>query len=204
MKKTMILLLLSAMICGTAHAQNGLSAALKQVKASGSYDTLYYYGADFSRVRINDAPKISKNEVYREAYPPAWIAYVEKELTPDDYVKRMLGYKNFMYRQRDIFDRSVAVSPQFITGADNKIPADTLKAMVAKYDLTAKKGLGLVLIAELFSKPQETAYTWVVFFDIKSRAILSQTRVNGKCSHMGYTAHWASGVVMGFQDFANR
>ena len=169
---------------------------------AGKFDTLIYYGVDFSKVRINDAPKIPRNAVYCQAYPSAWIAWVEKEMPPDVYVRRMLGYKNFIYQQRDIFKVSIAVSPRFITGYDNTIPPDTLNAIVAKYHLQAKSGLGLELIPELFSKPRETAYTWVVFFDVNSRKVLFKAKTYGKCSHMGYTAHWASGVVDGFEHFA--
>jgi len=203
MKKIILLISLALMSWGASYAQNDLSAALKQVSASGKFDTLIYYGVDFSRVRINDAPKISKNAVYSQAYPPSWIAYVEKEMPPDVYVRNMLQFRNFIYKQQDIFHASVAVSPKFITGYDNSIPPDTLTAMIAKYSLQAKSGLGLVLIPELFSKPQETAYTWVVFFDVKSRKILYKAKTTGKCAHMGYTAHWASGVVDGFENFAN-
>ena len=203
MKKLISLILLAMITSGMVYAQGSLADALKEIKSKGTYDTLVYYGVDFSRVRINDAPKISKNEVYSKTYPPAWIQYVEKELSPELYVRNVLGYKNFLYRQGDIFEKSVAVNPRLITGSDNAIPADTLKAMVEKYKVHAKSGLGLVLIPETFSKPQETAYTWVVFFDIKSRMILYKAKTFGKCSHMGYTAHWTSGVVEGFRQFAS-
>jgi len=63
--------------------------------------------------------------------------------------------------------------------------------------------LGLVLLPETFSKPMETATTWVIFFDIRTRHVLYKTKIYGKCSHMGYTAHWASGVVRGFKFFAS-
>jgi len=203
MKKILFTLLLAVVASCVIFAQGSPDAAQKEIKAKGSYDTLTYYGVDFSRVRINDSPKINKNAVYSQKYPSAWIAYVEKELPPDIYVGRILGYNDFIYQQRDIYEKSIAVSPRFIIGCDNTIPPDTLSAMVAGYSLQAKSGLGMVLIPELFSKPQETAHTWIVFFDIKSRKILYKTKTYGKCAHMGYTAHWASGVVDGFQQFVN-
>lgn len=202
MKKIIFLFLLTILIFGVTHAQNNLASALKQVNAAGQFDTLFYYGVDFSHVRINDAPKISKNATYSQKYPSAWIAYVEKEMPPDVYVRSMLGYKDFIYQQRDIFEVSIAANPRLITGVDHTIPPDTLNAIVAKYKLHAKSGLGLVLIPELFSKPKETAYTWVVFFNIQSRKVLYKAKTYGTCSHMGYTAHWASGVVAGFEHFA--
>jgi hypothetical protein len=202
MKKVISALLFVLVTSSAVFAQGSLQSALKEIKAKGSYDTLIYYGVDFSRVRINDSPKISKNAVYSQTYPPAWIAYVEKEMPPDAYVRTVTGFGNFLYQPRDIYEKSMAVSPGFITGYDNSIPPDTLAAMVTGYRLYAKSGLGLVLIPELFSKPKEVACTWVVFFDVRSRKILSQAKTYGKCTHMGYTAHWASGVVDGFQQYA--
>jgi hypothetical protein len=95
------------------------------------------------------------------------------------------------------------VDPRFITGYDNNIPTDTIEAIIKEYVLQSKSGIGLVLLPETFSKPRETATTWVIFFDIRSRHILYKTKVYGKCEHMGYTAHWASGVIEGFKFFAN-
>ena len=88
-------------------------------------------------------------------------------------------------------------------GSDNNIPTDTIDAVIAHYILQSKSGLGLVLIPETFSKPRETAVIWLVFFDLKSRHVLNKTKINGECSHMGYTAHWSTGVVEGFKSFAN-
>ena len=203
MKRTFLLCILVHIAFMSMQAQGTLKAALTQIKAQGTYDTLIYYGVDFSHVLINDAPKMSRSVEYSQVYPPAWIAFVEKELPPDGFVQHSLRFPIFFYRQQEIFEKSIAVNPHFLTGHDNNIPPDTIQAMISHYDLQATSGLGLVLIPETFSKPRETATTWVVFFDVGSRRILYKTKTYGKCSHMGYTAHWASGVVEGFKYFAN-
>ena len=203
MKRTFVLCVLVNLAFISIQAQGALKAALTQIKAQGTYNTLIYYGVDFSHVLINDAPKMSRSVKYSQVYPSAWIAYVEKELPPDDFVKRSLGFPTFEYQQREIFENSIAVNPHFITGYDNNIPPDTLTSMISNYNLESISGLGLVLIPETFSKPRETATTWVVFFDLGSRKILYKTKIYGQCSHMGYTAHWASGVIDGFKYFAN-
>ncbi len=53
-------------------------------------DTLYYYGADFSHVRVSDGPKTSRSLEYSKVYPSAWIAYLEKEMVNNGYVQRVL------------------------------------------------------------------------------------------------------------------
>jgi len=203
MKRTFLLCVITSLAFINIQAQGTLKDALTQIKAQGSYDTLIYYGVDFSHVRVNDAPKISRSVEYSQVYPAAWIAYVEKELPPDGFVRRFLQFPIFIYRQQEIFEKSIRVSTHLIIGYDNSIFPDTLESIVSHYSLEAKSGLGLVLIPETFSKPRETATTWVVFFDIGSRRIIYKTKIYGKCSHMGYTAHWASGVVEGFKYFAN-
>lgn len=91
--------------------------------------------------------------------------------------------------------------PDFIIGQTYSFPLDTIKNAVSKYGLNQKSGIGLVLIPEDFNKPEERSVTWIVFFDIRSRDILWATKVSGHCKHMGYTAHWGSGIVDGFKGF---
>ncbi len=203
MKRTFIFCVLVNIAFISIQAQGTLKAALTQIKTQKTYNTLIYCGVDFSHVLVNDASKMSRNVEYSQVYPPAWIAYVEKELSPEGYVKHALRFTKFLYRQQEIFEKSIAVNPHFITDHDNNIPPDTLHTMIVKYNLQSTSGLGLVLIPETFSKPRETATTWVVFFDVDSRQILYKTKIYGKCSHMGYTAHWASGVVEGFKHFVS-
>jgi len=75
---------------------------------------------------------------------------------------------------------------------------------VRSYPLTEKSGTGLVLIPENFSKPEEASTTWVVFFDLETREVLWAVRTTGKCGHLGYTAHWASGIIDGFKRFIRK
>ena len=203
MKKTLSLLILISFAFLKINAQGTLKAALMNIKSQATYTTLVYFGVDLSRVRVNDAPKISRSIEYSQVYPPSWISYIEEKLSPDGFVRYVLGFPTFTYAQQEIYDKSIRVDPRLIIGYDNNIPTDTIDAVVSNYILQSKAGLGLVLIPETFSKPRETAITWVVFFDIQSRHVMYKTKIFGKCDHMGYTAHWASGVVEGFKYFAN-
>lgn len=193
---------LSLSIFYPAKAQEKMGApSTENKKVVFDASTIYYYGVDFSHVRINDAPKVIKNSAYYPVYPPAWIAYVEKEMPPMDYVRKALKKKNLVYKQDEIQAISVNVNPEFIIAQPWSFPVDTVQNAIRKYPITQQDGTGLVLVAECFSKPLEKATTWVVFFDLKSRDILWATKVSGDCGHMGYTAHWASGVIDGFRDF---
>jgi len=164
-------------------------------------ETIFYYGVDFSHVRVSDGPKVSRSLEYSKVYPSAWIAYLEKEMVHNGYIQGVLRKKGFYYKQDEIYAVSIKVVPNFIIGQRYSFTFDTIKNAIKEYDLHQKSGVGLVLIPEVFNKPEENAKTWIVFFDIQSREILWSTKVTGNCKHMGYTAHWGSGVIDGFKDF---
>jgi len=164
-------------------------------------EVLFYFGVDFSHLRITDGPKISRSYEYSKVYPSSWIACLEKELITNGYLKKALKKDVVHFNQDDIYDRSLKVLPDFIIGETYSFPFDTIESAVKNYKLNQKSGIGLVLIPENFSKPQELARTWIVFFDIDNRDILYAKKVLGTCTHMGYTHHWCSGVIDGFESF---
>jgi len=164
-------------------------------------DSIWYYGVDLSHVRVTDGGKIPRSQKYAAVYPSAWIAYVEKELPPYNYIKTALNKRVFYYVQDEVQNNTQRVSPQFIIGVNYSFPTDTVINAVKSYKLSRKSGVGLVIIAENFNKNYESSTSWVTFFDIRTREILWTVKVTGPCSHMGYTAHWASGIVEGFKNF---
>jgi hypothetical protein len=167
-------------------------------------EPLFFYGVDFSHVRISDEPKVSKSSEYSKVYPSAWISYLEKEIIRKGYVQRALRKRTFYYKQNEIISVSINVVSDFIIAEPYSFSLDTVKNAIKQYDLHQTSGIGLVLITENFNKQQERAYMWVVFFDIQKREVLWATEVSGFCKHMGYTAHWASGIIDGFKYFIRK
>ncbi len=164
-------------------------------------DSIWYYGVDLSHVRVTDGDKMSRSQKYAAVYPSAWIAFVEKELPPYNFIQPALHKKAFFYLHDEVQNNTQRVSPYFIIGVNYSFPLDTVSKAVKSYQLSRKSGIGLVIIAENFNKNYESSSSWVTFFDIRTREILWTMKVTGKCSHMGYTAHWGSGVVEGFKNF---
>ena len=185
---------------GNAQTETKLTYQSERVKKC---DTLYYYGIDVSHVRVTDATKVSRSEKYSLAYPSAWVAYVEKEMPPYGYVQPALKKAHFFYIQDEVQYSNAKVSPNFIIAANYSFPLDTVAKAVKSYKLTQSTGVGLVIIPENFNKNFEAATSWITFFDIKTREVLWAVKTTGKCSHMGYTAHWGSGIVEGFWNFIN-
>jgi hypothetical protein len=167
-------------------------------------ETLYFYGLDLSHLRISDGLKVSRGPEYSKVYPQAWINSIEKEIVRNHFVQKSLRKRHFYYKQVEIISTSVKVVPDFIISKDYFFPLDTVKAAIANYDLQENSGIGLVFIPENFNKYRERAYTWIVFFDIKTREVLWAAEESGACRHMGYTAHWTSGIVEGFKRFVSK
>ena len=200
-KAQLVLISLLCFIVLFAQAQRKADqSAIGQKSAVNTSETIYYYGVDFSHVRVSDGAKQAKGPEYSTVYPGSWISYVEKEMPPITVQKRIRVH-SFLYKQDEIAAVSKQVVPDFIIGTNYSFGVDTLKSAIRRYTVSQSSGTGLVLIPENFNKSQEKAMTWVVFFDIKTRDILWATKAYGKCEHMGYTAHWASGVIDGFNYF---
>ncbi len=182
-------------------AQN---SAVKTGEKSGlvkQCDTLWYYGIDLSHVRVTDGSKITRSLKYSQVYPSAWVGFVEKELSPYGYIQPALKKKVFYYVPDEVQHHTQQVSPNFIIGVNYSFPADTVIKAVKSYKLGRTSGIGLVIIPENFNKNTESASSWVTFFDIRTREVLWTVKVSGACSHLGYTAHWGTGIVEGFQNF---
>jgi hypothetical protein len=206
MKKTLFLLLiLPLFIHLAARAQND-----KEVQPPDKYDSirnaepLFFYGLDFSCLRISDGSKVAKSNEYGKVFPRAWITFVEKEILRNGYIERALRKRAVNYKQDEIISVSLRVVPDFIIARNYSFPIDTIKNAVKKYELREKSGIGFVFIPENFNKRQEKAMTWFVFFDIRTREVLWATEVGGKCGHAGYTAHWGTGIVEGFKYFVRK
>ncbi len=206
--KSILIIVFTGLIClvvQTVVAQNN-----KEDQPSDKYDSirntepLFYYGVDFSHVRVSDASKISKNSEYRRNYPRSWITFLEKETIWNNWVQRSLRKRTFYYKQNEIMSVSLNMVNDFIIAGDYSFPLDSIKSAIKHYNLNEKAGLGLVLLPENFNKEQEQAWMWIVFFDIQTREVLWATEVSGNCGHMGYTAHWGSGIVDGFKNFIHK
>jgi hypothetical protein len=192
------LLLLVSVAAYSQKPATGTNTGIERVKAC---DTLWYYGLDLSHVRVTDGAKIPRSLNYSTVYPPAWVGFVEKELSPYQYVQPALGKKMFNYVSDEVQHNTQQVVKDFIIGVNYSFPADTVARAVKSYKLSQLKGVGLVIIAENFNKNTESSTTWITFFDIHTREILWATKASGECRHMGYTAHWGSGIVTGFKNF---
>ena len=206
--KSLLIIFVMGLLClgaqQTSAQENENIMASVKLDSIRNAEPLYYYGVDFSHVRVSDASKISKRLEYRNHYPGAWIGFLDKEIIMNNWVQRALRKESLYYRQNEIISVSLNMVNDFIIAESWSFPLDTVKSSIKQYNLNEKEGTGLVLFPENFNKEKEQAMMWVIFFDIKSRSVLWATEVTGNCEHMGYTAHWASGIVDGLKKFIRK
>jgi hypothetical protein len=77
--------------------------------------------------------------------------------------------------------------PTHISDAD-------IAAAIRSYRLQTRSGMGLVFVMDRLVKKQETSCLYVVFFDIASRAIISQERVCTEAGGGGIRNHWFGSI----------
>lgn len=78
--------------------------------------------------------------------------------------------------------------------AETHIAAGDIAAKVASYRLENTGGLGLVLIVDRLVKLQATGCTYIVYFDVASRTVLSSSRVCEGASGFGFRNYWFAPV----------
>lgn len=206
--KPILILLFTGLFClgiQRAGAQDGEKTRIPdKLDTIRNTESLFYYGVDFSHLRVSDGSKILKSYEYRRHYPDAWFAFLDKEIGHFNRVGRELRKETLYYKQNEILPVSRNMVNDFIIAGSYSFPLDTVKYALKQYQLNEKEGLGLVLIPENFNKREEQARMWVVFFNIQSREVLWATEVYGKCGGAGYTTHWGSGIVDGFKKFIRK
>jgi len=69
-----------------------------------------------------------------------------------------------------------------------------IAAAIRSYRLQTRSGMGLVFVMDRLVKKQETSCMYVVFFDIASRAIISQERVCTDAGGAGIRNHWFGSI----------
>lgn len=167
-----------------------------------------WLGIDFSDVRFigpasgwGEVSTKSSGEM-RDKYFPEWnnlILREPKAFKMEDAVDRSsiemytdaINKVNEKMNKKEIFTESSS-DYQHLKESD-------IAAMVKKYELKGKSGIGMALIAEGMNKNLEEASYWVTFIDMSSKKVLYTKRVIGKAGGFGFRNYWAGSVKSVFK-----
>jgi hypothetical protein len=137
-----------------------------------------------------DFPSISD----LEAKIKAWNDLVLYERSK--FIDKNLGKRNVNFyvdvvenRNKDIDVKSRVTDDGFLS---SHMEAGMVEEIINSYEIPDEmEGIGLVLIAESYSKPNVRGAYYATFFDIKTKKVLITERMLGKPSGFGLRNYWA-------------
>lgn len=155
-----------------------------------------YYGIDFTRaVLIGDA-----------------------NANVDDIVARQFsGINDLMIKEADKYDisgalrrnevpsnldlvakRNEKVNPDKLLSSNtedfNHLVEADIKTVIKNFNISGKKGTGLLFIVDALNKPGKKMSAWVTFFDIATRRVLLTERLEGEVGMaFNFRNYWAAG-----------
>ncbi|MCE5320651.1 MAG: hypothetical protein LLF93_06075 [Bacteroidales bacterium] len=161
-----------------------------------------WYGNDVSHSRMLDFKKFEEGEVILKANMPGILAELEYKYN-EEFMKRNSKKEKVIFDMVSIQDlyKTILEPKEFIISRPYEMTIDDVKSIVANYKLPQKEGLGLVVIVEMFHKPERYVTGYVTFFDIASREVYYATKMKGVAgSKSGFNLYWSNGIkrIMGY------
>ena len=113
------------------------------------------------------------------------------------FIEKPFGGKDFVYYVDMIKDRNEEIDVKGHISEDGfkttHLEPNMIQEMINSYFIDDElTGIGLVLIAESYSKPNVKGSYYVTFFDIESRKVISTERMLGKPKGFGLRNYWAN------------
>jgi len=78
-----------------------------------------------------------------------------------------------------------------VSDLDGNVKPEDVKKHVKAYDLSGKKGIGLVFIMDGMSKTNKEATMYVTLIDLAKKKVLLSERMTGKAQGFGLRNYWA-------------
>ena len=153
-----------------------------------------WFGIDYTNCYFltpMDFPSISD----LEAKIGAWNDLVLLER--DKFIEKTIGRRDINYYVDMIKEKNAEIDVKSRLSDDDfkttHIESGMIQDIVDGYYIDDDmEGIGLVLIAESYSKPNVKGSYYVTFFDIATRKVISSERMLGKASGFGLRNYWAN------------
>ena len=88
---------------------------------------------------------------------------------------------------------------------EHHLTKDDIQGIVNKYNFPDDlSGVGLILIAESYSKPSEAGAYYATFVDLKTKKVLATDRVVGKTGGFGLRNYWAKTYYLALREIGKR
>jgi hypothetical protein len=172
-----------------------VSTGVVRAQESAGPDTLVWCGLDYSKTKMIGTTDFAQPSQIFPGMLMAWNALFMKEMLPElekmaksvrtdlAAVEASNEKASEKQIQREDGTREEMVTPTHIKDSD-------IAELVSSYKLKNTQGLGLVFVVDRLVKAQEMGCTYVVFFDVSSRKVLSSQRFREKAGGMGFRNYW--------------
>lgn len=196
--KHLILILASVFMFSVAQAQTSADVA--------KTDDWVWFGIDYTSCYFltkMDFPSVSDLESKLDAWNN--LVLVERE----KFIDKTLKGKDITYYIEMVGDLNDEVDVKSRLTNDGfmstHLEADMIQGMVDNYSIPEElSGIGLILIAESYSKPNTQGAYFVTFFDIDSKKVLVTERMLGKSRGFGLRNYWANTYYMVLQQIGKK
>ena len=195
-------------------------------------DTIYFYGYDFSHASVTTKHPIN-DHVFNwivsisEQIPPSqfekkmcmsvlhnfsYTNNVNSEFIENQIVGGLtdqINSKDNTSRYPLLFDNhNTTTDKEKVNDKGGRtvmiIPNKRLKEYISEYKLKKDHGIGLVSFVSEISKPKESTLLQFVFFDIKTRDIITSFNINVPgATGVGMENHWAANFASCVDKFLN-
>ncbi len=186
MKKTMIAFFAACLLSFSLISQNTADFANEKdwTWFGIDYTNCYFIGPiDFPNLTDLE----SKISAWNELVVVERAKYIEKTLKG----RKISYYTDMVKDLNSEIDVKSRLSDDDFKSTHMESPM--IQEIVSKYSIPEEMtGVGLVFIAESYSKPNVQGAYYVTFFDIATKKVLSTERMLGKASGFGLRNYWAN------------
>jgi hypothetical protein len=90
--------------------------------------------------------------------------------------------------------------PEALAKDAARLTEDDVAALVRRWNLTSTSGTGFGIVVDRLSKPEDAACVWPVFFDVKTREVLSADRICKSPGGMEFRNYWYNPTINAVQE----
>jgi hypothetical protein len=182
-------------VCVLSLASSALSAEKKPQSQLMKADTVKWVGLDYSMVRMVGPEDFRKPETIFPAMLDNWNAlFVQERIGRIGGAlgkKVVLDTADMSEHNRQATAKQVIPSAGPEDGVEKTHLSDSdIAKAVRSYQLETKEGLALVFIVDRLVKPSQNGAVYVVFFDAKTREVLTCDRHIGRATGGGFRNYW--------------
>jgi hypothetical protein len=186
-----------------------------QPKASVYNDSVYWYGIDFSMLRLYDYTLIGKEEYVINTLCPSLTGYF-KERVPDKQFTKWFG---LWQNAQGVFVRKTLIDKSALSfNSPNQLSRDSLitidgnrvisslnvNAHVQNLNVNSTQGLGFIVLVESLGRKKDGINLIGIFFDINSRNVLHTETVQETLTKGSDVEAYGTGLFRGVRAILRR